>query len=93
MMMLEVLDEPTAARLVIETTYPDFNPECGHNGHAYFMVDRGECGSPDRPAAIYDQWRVTDSIGQSTIFNDNNELIEFVESIGDLITDAYVDAF
>lgn len=111
LMMLQVLDDPTGVRIIVETKYPDFSEINGHKGNAYFMIDRGESPSMiyDEEAGkpmedeigdpvyddgeVYDDWHVTDSLGQECTFNSNIELIEFLDSIEGLITKAWVESF
>ena len=93
LMMLQVLDDPTGVRIIVETSYPDFSD---HNGtqNAYFMIDRSDANfAVDSEPEIYDYWQVSDILGQSKEFNSNVELIEFLESIKGLITRAWVETF
>lgn len=95
LMMLQVLDDPAGVRIIVETKYPDFSAECGHDGNAYFMIDHGDCGTTvdANDSVVYDHWKVSDSLGQTKKFNSNVELIEFLESIEGLITNAWVESF
>ena len=86
LMMLQVLDDPTGVRIIVETSYPDLSQEDGSN--AYFMIDRSD-GDED----VFDYWWVTDSLGQSHKFDSNVELIEFFESIEELISTTWVESF
>ena len=94
LMMFQVLDDPTGVRIIVETKYPDFQ-EMSPDGNAYFMIDRGDCGmSNDKESeVVYDHWKVSDSIGQTKNFNSNVDLIEFLDSIEDIITRAWVESF
>lgn len=101
LMMLQVLDDPTGVRIIVETSYPDFSEDNGHDGNAYFMIDRSdanevydaETGEKILSADVYDYWQVSDSIGQSKKFNSNGELIEFVQSIESIVTKSWVESF
>lgn len=96
MMMLQVLDDPTSVRIIVQTSYPDFNNFIDDTvGNAYFMIDHGNCGTTveANDSEVYDHWQVTDSIQQTHKFNSNAELIEFLESIEGLITEAWVESF
>lgn len=95
LMMLQVLDDPTGVRIIVETSYPDFSAENGHDGNAYFMIDHGDCGTTvdANDSVVYDYWQVSDSIGQFKNFISNGELIEFLDSIEGLITNAWVESF
>lgn len=94
LMMLQVLDDPTGVRIIVETSYPDFSDQNGTQ-NAYFMIDHGDCGvSGDRSSEVeFDYWQVTDSLGQCKKFNSNAALIEFLDSIEGLITKAWVESF
>lgn len=94
LMMLQVLDDPTGVRIIVNTTYPDFSNQNGE-GNVYFMIDRGDCGvSNDKSSeVVYDHWKVSDSLGQVKEFGSNADLIEFLESIEDCTTSAYVESF
>ena len=94
LMMLQILDDPTGVRIIVETKYPDFSDQNGTQ-NAYFMIDHGDCGvSNDKKSeVVYDHWKVSDSIGQTKNFNSNVELIEFLDSIEGLITNAWVESF
>lgn len=94
LMMLQVLDDPTGVRLIVETKYPDFQ-EMNPNGNAYFMIDHGDCGMSNNKESevVYDHWKVSDSIGQTKNFNSSIKLIEFLDSIEELITNAWVESF
>lgn len=95
LMMLQVLDDPTSVRIIVETKYPNLLTEDMDN--AYFMIDRGECGCSiegcEEEPQVYDYWQVSDSIGQARKFNSNVELIEFLDSIEYIITKAWVESF
>lgn len=85
--MLEVLDEPTECRIIIETNIPSLNnfPE-----KIYYMIDRGYCD----PEEVYNHWKVTNSAGEGTIVKDNISLIAFFASIPEeAISRVYVDSF
>lgn len=94
LMMLQVLDDPTSIRIIVQTKYPDFSDENGTQS-AYFLIDHGDCGTTvdANDAKVYDHWKVSDSIGQTKDFNSNIELIHFLDSLEELITNAYVESF
>ena len=94
LMMLQVLDDPTGVRIIVETKYPDFSDQNGIQ-NAYFMIDRGDCGMPNdkESEVVFDYWQVSDSLGQCKKFNSNIELIEFLNSIEGIITNAWVESF
>lgn len=94
LMMLQVLDDPTGVRIIVETKYPDFSDQNGTQ-NAYFMIDRGDCGIPNdkESEVVYDHWQVSDSLGQSCKFNSNVKLLEFLNSIEGIITKAWVESF
>lgn len=100
LMMLQVLDDPTGVRIIVNTSYPDFSDQNG-TGNAYFMIDRSDANDvydaetkeKIHSAEVYDHWKVSDSIGQTRKFNSNIELIEFLDSIEGLITEAYMESF
>lgn len=50
LMMLQVLDDPTDIRIIVNTTYPDFS-DTSDNGNAYFMIDRADCGGVQKTDA------------------------------------------
>lgn len=100
LMMLQVLDDPTGVRIIVQTSYPDFSAENGLDGNAYFMLDRSNGGDvydadgkQIEKAEVYDFWRVSDSIGQTRDFNSNGELIELLDSIKGITTRAWVESF
>lgn len=82
--MLEVLDNPTQKRVIIETLIPSLN-----NGldNLYYMIDRGDCGSEvlNEPAIIYDEWHITNSAGEGITAETNQQVIDifggFPESV------------
>lgn len=97
LMMLQVLDDPTSVRIIVETKYPNLESE---SDNAYFMIDRSNggvihavTGEVIDEAEVYDYWQVSDSIGQTRKFNTNVELIEFLDSIEYIITKAWVESF
>lgn len=97
LMMLQVLDDPTSVRIIVETKYPNLESE---SDNAYFMIDRSNggvihavTGEVIDEAEVYDYWQVSDSIGQTRKFNSNVELIEFLDSIEYIITKAWVESF
>lgn len=107
-MMLEVLDRPTKLRIILITKYPNLSTESDNVYFMIDRSDGGctrkidENGNPMfdekhnhvwEDAKIYDYWKVSDSTGQFRIFKSNVELIEFLDSIEDVITDTYVDSF
>lgn len=97
MLMLQVLDDPTSVRIIVETKYPNLESE---SDNAYFMIDRSNggvihavTGEVIDEAEVYDYWQVSDSIGQTRKFNSNVELIEFIGGIEDIITRMWMESF
>lgn len=93
-MMLQVLDDPTSVRLIVQTSYPDFSTE-NKIGNVYFMCDHGNCGLPNNKASesAYDYWQVSDSLGQVRTFDSNVALKSFLDSIKGLITSVWIESF
>lgn len=107
-MMLQVLDDPAGVRIIVKTKYPNLADE-GENAYLMIDRSNGggaqkvdENGNPMfdekhnpvwEDSEIYDCWKVYDSIGQSKEFKFNVDLIEFLDSIEDVITGAWVESF
>ena len=93
LMMLQVLDDPTGVRIIVNTKYPDFQ-EMNPDGNAYFMIDRSDANfAVDSEPEIYDYWQVSDCLGQFKKFNSNVELLQFLSDIEGIITNAWVESF
>ena len=78
--MLEVLDDPTECRIIVETKIPSLS---NNLDPLYFMIDRRD-----------DQWFISNSAGEGYEAENNICLIAFFASIpGEAIARVYVDSF
>lgn len=107
-MMLQVLDNLSDERIIVATKYPDFSTD-SDNAYFMIDLSDGGCdpkidkngkdmvdddGLPIMKAAeIYDHWHITDSFGQVRVLKSNVELIEFFDSITDIIEEVWVEGF
>lgn len=83
-------DKPESAYFMIDRSNGGGGQKLDESGNG-LTDDNGNVIWED--PEIYDYWAVSDSLGSAHDFRSNVSLLEFLDSISDIITEAYVESF
>lgn len=83
-------DRPESAYFMIDRSNGGGCPKLDENGNS--MVDEDGHTVWEDPE-IYDYWAVSDSLGNAHDFRSHVALLEFLDSISGIITEAHVESF
>jgi hypothetical protein len=83
--MLAVAEKPTELRIVIDTKLPMLQLNCDEEECMTFLIDKGDCGTPDvegvkpEPPRVFDNWVVTDNGENFREFPSFRDVLNFFE--------------
>lgn len=104
-LLLEVMENPTEYRIVVETHLPNLAEPWEEDSNIYYMIDKSDGGgvstrSEDgsltkvEPAEIFDCWHVSDSAGNGAEFPAASDVLNFFDRLATRTQiEAHVESF